>query len=156
MTHIREAIGPPVFDKSNNPDEIAELGKRARVAHQRSPQRTCDRPSIRRPRQQSEREVWFAVVRGPSCKDWLVGTSVDRRACSWAADYGEPDLALRLLTGLSNRRAITSALWGPLMRDARALPQFSDLVGIVGLVEYWRADGFSDMCHPIGADVRCN
>ena len=76
---------------------------------------------------------------------------------AWAAYYGEPDLALQLLTEASPQHAITSALWGPLMRDARSLPQFSDLVRVAGLVDYWRAHGFPDSCRPLGEEgVRCD
>ena len=91
----------------------------------------------------------------------LAGASTDARdksiLAAWAAYYGEPDLALQLLTEPSRQRAITSALWGPLMRDARSLPRFGDLVRSIGIVDYWHAYGFPDSCRPIGgADVKCH
>ena len=91
----------------------------------------------------------------------LAAATTDAREKSvlatWAAYYGEGDLALQLLMEPSSRLAITSGLWGPLVRDARSLPQFSHLVRAVGLIEYWRTHGFSDVCRRIGAaDVSCN
>ena len=72
----------------------------------------------------------------------------------WAAYYQEPELSLELWSeGIRS----TDGLWQPLMRDVRRLPAFKDLVRELGLVDYWRAYGWSDFCHPIGAeDFACS
>ena len=47
-------------------------------------------------------------------------------------------------------------LWQPLLRDVRKLPAFKVFVHDLGLVEYWRADGWSDLSsrEPGGFRVR--
>lgn len=70
----------------------------------------------------------------------------------WAAYYDEPQLALELLAEVAPHLSPLNALWQPLMRDVRKLPAFKDLVRNIGLVDYWRAYGWSDFCHPVSAE----
>jgi TolB-like protein/DNA-binding winged helix-turn-helix (wHTH) protein len=67
----------------------------------------------------------------------------------WAAYYRKPELALELLTEAVPNLSLPSVLWQPLMSDVRRLPGFKDLVRRLGLVDYWRAHGWSDFCHPL-------
>jgi tetratricopeptide (TPR) repeat protein len=67
----------------------------------------------------------------------------------WAAHYRKPDLSLELLAQAVPNLNEPSVLWQPLMSDVRRLPGFKDLVRRLGLVDYWRAHGWSDFCHPV-------
>ena len=66
-----------------------------------------------------------------------------------AAYYHEPELSLELW---SQGLRMPDGLWQPMMRDVRKLPAFKDQMREIGLVDYWRAYGWSDFCHPIGDD----
>jgi TolB-like protein len=77
------------------------------------------------------------------------------RISLWAAVFGDPALAVRVLREDQNRarRRITAlALWRPVMRDARRLPEFKQLVKEWGFVDYWKQYGWGDHCKPVGAD----
>jgi TolB-like protein/DNA-binding winged helix-turn-helix (wHTH) protein len=72
----------------------------------------------------------------------------------WAAYFQEPELSLELW---SEGTRSPDGLWQPLMQDARKLPAFKNVVREVGLVDYWRAYGWSDFCRPIGdEDFACS
>lgn len=74
----------------------------------------------------------------------------------WAAYYGDPALALELLSAVPPELALTSGLmWRPLLRDTRALPAFKELAHALGLVEYWRAYEWPEACRPSGEDFVC-
>jgi TolB-like protein len=79
----------------------------------------------------------------------------------WAAYYGDAELALDLErkfyeSGIT-RDFVAQSLWRPILRDARKLPVFKDLVTKMGLVDYWRAYSWPDFCHPVGdKDFECN
>ena len=78
----------------------------------------------------------------------------------WAAYFGDPAFALELLrTRPENRPTvdIRYAIWRPVMKNARKLPAFKDLVRDIGLVDYWRKSGhWADVCHPVGHnDFEC-
>jgi TolB-like protein/tetratricopeptide (TPR) repeat protein len=48
-------------------------------------------------------------------------------------------------------------LWTPVMAPVRKTERFKAFARNTGLVEYWRAKGWPDLCHPtIGADFECN
>jgi hypothetical protein len=72
----------------------------------------------------------------------------------WAAFYREPELSLELWAeGMRG----TEGLSQPLLREVRTLPAFKDLVRELGLVDYWRAYGWSDYCRPLaGQDFVCS
>jgi hypothetical protein len=42
--------------------------------------------------------------------------------------------------------------WAPEFAPVRKTERFKAYVRRVGLVEYWRAAGWPDLCHPVGAD----
>ena len=49
--------------------------------------------------------------------------------------------------------AITTAvLWHPSYAPARKTERFKAFVRKAGLVDYWRAKGWPDLCHPVGTD----
>jgi TolB-like protein len=45
-----------------------------------------------------------------------------------------------------------AALWHPAYAVVRKTERFRTFVRNAGLVEYWRAKGWPDLCHPVGAD----
>jgi hypothetical protein len=50
-------------------------------------------------------------------------------------------------------QAINSAvLWHSVYAAVRMTERFKSYVRKVGLVEYWRARGWPDLCRPVGAD----
>jgi TolB-like protein/DNA-binding winged helix-turn-helix (wHTH) protein/tetratricopeptide (TPR) repeat protein len=74
-----------------------------------------------------------------------------------AAYFHAPELSLELLASQTSNGEMAPALWQPVMRDARKLPAFKDLVRAMGLVSYWRAYGWPDSCRPIdGEDFTCS
>jgi serine/threonine protein kinase/tetratricopeptide (TPR) repeat protein len=76
---------------------------------------------------------------------------------SWASYYGQPEMALEYLRKITRGTADPSLLWRPLHRDVRKLPGFKDLLRENGYVAYWRAYGWSDLCHPtVGDDFECS
>ena len=70
-----------------------------------------------------------------------------------AAYFGDPELALTFkaeeMRDYVNRM---TALWYPVMSEARQLPQFKLLAEELGLVRYWRSYGWADHCRPLGED----
>jgi TolB-like protein/DNA-binding winged helix-turn-helix (wHTH) protein len=74
----------------------------------------------------------------------------------WAAFYHEPVLSLQLLADVAPNLGHPAVLWQPLLREARQLPAFKDLVRNLGFVDYWRVHGWSDFCHPLSdEDFAC-
>ena len=45
-----------------------------------------------------------------------------------------------------------SYLWGRPYAGVRKSDRFKDYVRAAGMVDYWRAKGWPDLCHPVGAD----
>lgn len=75
----------------------------------------------------------------------------------WAAHVHAPELALELMAKEAHNGEAIPALWMPVMRDVRKLPAFKELVRASGLVDYWRAYGWSDFCRPVGdEDFQCS
>lgn len=73
----------------------------------------------------------------------------------FAAAFGDPELALKILRedkDVTRRVISVMALWRPVARDMRQLPQFKDLVREWKLVDYWREHGWGDHCKPVGVD----
>jgi TolB-like protein/DNA-binding winged helix-turn-helix (wHTH) protein len=68
----------------------------------------------------------------------------------WAAYVRAPELSLQIMVKEAGNGEAIPALWMPLMRDVRKLPAFKELVRKAGLVDYWRAYGWSDYCRPVG------
>jgi TolB-like protein len=75
----------------------------------------------------------------------------------WAAYFHAPELSLELMAKEATNGEAIPVLWQPLMRDVRKLPAFKDLVRASGLLDYWRAYGWSDFCQPLaGKDFVCS
>jgi hypothetical protein len=74
----------------------------------------------------------------------------------WAAYYGDTELALEQLSAIAHADVDVGLLWRPALREVRTLPGFKDLVRREGLVDYWRAEGWPDLCRPTtGDDFEC-
>ncbi|HVJ29801.1 MAG TPA: hypothetical protein VNA66_05770, partial [Gammaproteobacteria bacterium] len=74
----------------------------------------------------------------------------------WAAYFGDPELALGELRNIAHAGLDEAALWRPVLSEVRKLPGFKDLVRSEGLVDYWRAYGWPDVCRPTaGDDFEC-
>jgi adenylate cyclase len=76
---------------------------------------------------------------------------------SWAAYFGDPDLALRAWRNIYIKGGLITTLgsvvWMRGFRDMRRLPGFKDFLREVGLVDYWRESGdWGDFCRPVGDD----
>lgn len=70
-----------------------------------------------------------------------------------AAYFDDPALALEAKSYEGRRLVMRlGALWYPVMKDARQLPEFKQLVTDLNLVAYWREFGWADLCRPTGAD----
>lgn len=70
-----------------------------------------------------------------------------------AAYFGDPVLALDAFAEELRYVGVRSmALWYPFMREVRRLPGFKSLVAELGMVRYWRASGWPDVCEPVGND----
>ena len=72
------------------------------------------------------------------------------------AFVGAPDRALEsaeraLAVGDANSNALRS-LWHPKFAGTRRTERFKTLMGNAGLVDFWRAHGWPDLCRPVGAD----
>lgn len=76
----------------------------------------------------------------------------------WMAWLGDPAGALEIyrnnqdLFRSARRGAALFDIWNPVMHDMRQLPGFKDLARTMGLVDYWRTYGWSDLCKPLGED----
>ena len=70
----------------------------------------------------------------------------------WAAFHHHPDLALELLADAAPSMRHSGLLWQPLFRELRSRPGFKAVVARLGMVDYWRAYGWSDFCRPVSED----
>jgi TolB-like protein len=49
-----------------------------------------------------------------------------------------------------------AAMWDPALAPVRKMERFKALIRKMGLVEYWRTNGWADLCHPTtGEDFEC-
>jgi hypothetical protein len=62
-------------------------------------------------------------------------------------DYYERNIEAGYNFGLS-----AQTTWGPLAAPIRKTERFKAFVRSAGYVDYWRAKGWPDLCHPVGAD----
>jgi TolB-like protein/DNA-binding winged helix-turn-helix (wHTH) protein len=68
-----------------------------------------------------------------------------------AAAAGEHTLALSMLSeAISGSKLLTYVAWLPAFDEVRRLPGFKGLLVDVGIVDYWRAAGWPDVCRPAG------
>lgn len=70
----------------------------------------------------------------------------------WAAYFGDTEFALGELDALANGSLDEGLFWRPILSDVRKLPGFKALVRREGLVDYWQATGWPDLCRPTTAD----
>ena len=70
----------------------------------------------------------------------------------WAAYYDDAQLALEQLNAVAHGAVDEGLLWRPALREVRKLPEFKNLVRREGLVDYWRVEGWPDVCRPTTAD----
>ena len=63
---------------------------------------------------------------------------------AFAGFYGDSDLVLKTFV----RSADLWVFWYPLFEEVRQRPEFQLLVRDLGLVDYWRANGWNDYCKP--------
>ena len=74
---------------------------------------------------------------------------------AWASYFGDPDLSLRAMGHLRPLADNTFdwAIWRPIHRGIRHLPDFKALVRERSLDDYWRVSGnWGDFCRPQGVD----
>jgi DNA-binding winged helix-turn-helix (wHTH) protein/TolB-like protein/tetratricopeptide (TPR) repeat protein len=76
----------------------------------------------------------------------------------WAAHFGRTDLAVSLLADATTEGPLLLYLaWLPVFEKARQTAEFKDLLDRVGLVDYWRATTWPDVCRPLGqSDFTCD
>ena len=76
----------------------------------------------------------------------------------WSAYHGDSQSALRSLEkAVTGAASLTYLAWLPVFDDVRRLPEFKELLVKRGLVDYWRATGWPEVCRPIGEDdFACN
>jgi adenylate cyclase len=79
--------------------------------------------------------------------------ALDRELDIVYAYVGSPD---RILDNLERsneiRFAVDDIIWLPELALLRKTERFKAVARNAGLVEYWRARGWPDLCHPVGAD----
>lgn len=89
---------------------------------------------------------WYHGLAEPNHNEHMV-------AAAWAAHHGDVELALHAAAGGTKLRAHNVwFLWLPLFRDIRRTPAFKRLMTDLGLVAYWRANGWPSACRTIGSD----
>jgi TolB-like protein/DNA-binding winged helix-turn-helix (wHTH) protein len=92
------------------------------------------------------------IVAEPSPPSYLRSAVI----AHWAAYYGDTELALDQLSAVADGAVDEGLLWRPVLREVRKLPGFKRLVRREGLVDYWRAIGWPDLCRPtVGDDFEC-
>src|SRR5262249_10141090 len=75
---------------------------------------------------------------------------------------GSPDVVLTgldlWLNGIGTPNAVpVFYIWHPAFAPARKTERFKEIVRKAGLVDYWRARGWPDLCHPMGSgDFVCD
>lgn len=71
----------------------------------------------------------------------------------WAAYWGDVEFALEQLEDSMAIGARSAYLvWAPVFREVRRAPRFRQLLRTAGLVEYWNAFGWPDICRPAGTE----
>jgi len=73
-----------------------------------------------------------------------------------AAYFGDPELSLQII-GEEMRNSVVRlhTVWYPIMSEVRQLPGFKELATDLNLVAYWRANGWADLCRPLGDNFEC-
>ncbi|MES2603491.1 MAG: winged helix-turn-helix domain-containing protein [Pseudomonadota bacterium] len=87
---------------------------------------------------------------------WDSGQLVN--ASMFAAYYGEDKMAMDMLrVGLQDNWVNTYILWLPVFDKVRQSPEFSEFVEQAGFADYWRQQGWPQVCKPVSdTDVSCD
>jgi hypothetical protein len=89
---------------------------------------------------------WYESLGEPNHNEHMI-------AAAWAAHYGDVDLALKAAAGATQVRAHNAwFLWLPLFENVRRAPGFKTLVADLGLLSYWRENGWPRTCRAVGID----
>jgi TolB-like protein/DNA-binding winged helix-turn-helix (wHTH) protein len=90
--------------------------------------------------------AWYEGLGNPNHNEHMV-------AAAWSAHYGNTELAMKAAAGATQVRAHNAwFLWLPLFADVRQAPGFKPFVAELGLVDYWRKNGWPSACRGVGAD----
>ncbi|MGB5588492.1 MAG: hypothetical protein WBN78_12020 [Gammaproteobacteria bacterium] len=69
---------------------------------------------------------------------------------------GRPRIAMDIALGMGDSGDLDAGIiWMPEAAALRRLPEFSQLVQTLGLVDYWKQYGWPDDCRPAGETVQC-
>jgi hypothetical protein len=95
--------------------------------------------------------AWYQALAEPTHNEHMV-------AAAWAAHYGDVELALRAAAGASDTRAHNIwFLWLPLFDSVRRAPGFKPLLAELGLVDYWKRNGWPSAWRAAGTgDFECD
>lgn len=89
---------------------------------------------------------WYDGLAEPNHNEHMV-------AAAWAAHFGDVDLAVRAAAGGTEVRTHNVwFLWLPLFDEVRRRPEFKRLIADLGLVDYWRLNGWPSVCRALGSD----
>jgi TolB-like protein len=101
----------------------------------------------------------IAGVRNPEYRDEAIAAASRLELVTLLVYFGAPEEVMavenrRLARG--NRAEPNNDLgiffWSPPFKEFRQLEGFNDLLHELGLVEYWKTNGWPDMCKPVGDD----
>jgi hypothetical protein len=73
----------------------------------------------------------------------------------WAAQFGDDELAMSALrrSAIDFEGGRIAAIWNPVLRGVRQTKAFREMLGELGLVDYWRSTGrWGDFARPTGPD----
>jgi DNA-binding winged helix-turn-helix (wHTH) protein/TolB-like protein len=78
-------------------------------------------------------------------------------AAMFAAYFKQNDMAMDLLrTGLQDNWINTYVVWLPVFDDVRRSEAFGQFVEQIGFVDYWRQQGWPQVCKPVGNAISCD
>jgi TolB-like protein/tetratricopeptide (TPR) repeat protein len=76
----------------------------------------------------------------------------------WAGQYGDDELAMSAMRrhGGEFEGGRLVAIWNPVLKGVRRTPAFREMLGELGLADYWRATGrWGDFARAAGDDFEC-
>jgi hypothetical protein len=76
----------------------------------------------------------------------------------FAAYFGDPEFALDAIDKCVPIEASgIYFIWAPVMKEARQLPRFKEIIRKYGLLDYWNEFGWPDICHKLdNGDFECD